>query len=494
MSSTVIQDFLAAHTDQRMRTIREGAHDAELRAYFGEAAWEEYRVLADGWKADGEHLDWDSPPNVVFVPGVMGSMLKGKHRPGIWWFDVRTRARLDDMALAPDGSVSADPANEVEPAAADPSYDPFIVAALAQADLGFRTFAYDWRKSLERSTDGLRALIEQCYKENGGQPVHLVAHSMGGLMVRATLMAHGDTLWPILGRIVFIATPHYGSGAIAGYLKNHFWGWELLTLLGRYLSRATFRSMWGVLGMLPAPASIYPGTRPNDPHPWAGGDPDDPYRHPCVNFDLYHAGNWKLELEPGEEPRLQTVLDAAADFHRRMHEHHASLLQDQRDRMLMIAGVGYKTLFRLAYERHFFGLWERADKTTSRVPGNPHREDDGRVPVASARLDDVQIRYARGVHGELQNIPAVWQDAFNFLRGNALQLPDTMEGAASEEHLSGGDRSPAPHVDGSARAGVTGKDDPGYWRPDEPAGAVIDALDLDVEQGKIPEFALIKIF
>lgn len=141
--------------------------------------------------------------------------------------------------------------------------------------------------------------------------------------------------------------------------------------------------------------------------------------------------------------------------------------------MLVIAGVGYKTLFRLAYKRHFFGMWERAEKTTSRVPGDPHREGDGRVPVASATLDDVQIRYVHRVHGELQNIRAVWQDAFNFLRPYSppLRLPDTMEEAASEEHRSGCDRSRVPHVDGSARAGRFDNDDPGYWRPNAPAAA-----------------------
>ena len=64
--------------------------------------------------------------------------------------------------------------------------------------------------------------------------MHIVAHSMGGLMVRTTLMNYPE-LWRRVGRIVFIGTPHYGSPAIAGYLKNHLWGFELLALLGRYL-------------------------------------------------------------------------------------------------------------------------------------------------------------------------------------------------------------------------------------------------------------------
>src|SRR5262249_26816570 len=147
----------------------------------------------------------------------------------------------------------------------DPSYEPFLAACLARDDFGHVTFAYDWRKPLATSAGRLRDLIHRTYEDNGGEPVHLVAHSMGGLMIRATLMEHGDELWPKIGKIVFIGTPHYGAPAIAGYLKNHLWGFDLMAVLGMYLGRETLRSMWGVLSLLPAPRGIYPGTRPKDP-------------------------------------------------------------------------------------------------------------------------------------------------------------------------------------------------------------------------------------
>lgn len=43
------------------------------------------------------------------------------------------------------------------------------------------------------------------------EPVRLVGHSMGGLMIRTALISHGTELWPKFGKIVFLATPHYGS-------------------------------------------------------------------------------------------------------------------------------------------------------------------------------------------------------------------------------------------------------------------------------------------
>jgi hypothetical protein len=210
---------------------------------------------------------------------------------------------------------------------------------------------------------------------------------MGGLMVRTALMQHATELWPKLGKIVFIGTPHYGATAIAGYLKNHLWGFELMAVLGQYLSRATLRSLWGVIGMLPAPRGIYPGTRQNDPNPWQPEDPSDPYTHPCANFDLYQADAWKLELAAAANANLQRILDAAADLYWRLYETHRNLNQEQRDHMVVIAGVGYQTLFRLAYKPGFPGLWEKTGKIYHRVLNDPHREGDGRVPLASARLE-----------------------------------------------------------------------------------------------------------
>jgi hypothetical protein len=154
----------------------------------------------------------------------------------------------------------------------------------------------------------------------------------------------------MIGQIVFIGTPHFGSPAIAGYLKNHLWGWELLALLARHLSRDTFRSLWGVLSLLPAPSGVYPGTRASDPLPWRSSVAGDAYIHPCGNFDFYDATSWELGLSKQATDRLQLALDAAARCHQELYNGHCALPQDLRDRMCQISGVGYRTLFRTAYK------------------------------------------------------------------------------------------------------------------------------------------------
>lgn len=484
----LVASFLAAGTEARLGMSLDPACEPALRAHLGDEAYAELRRAAGS--VDRHHLGFGVPKNVVFVPGVMGSLLQSRTRGGIWWIDVRTRSYIDQLGLSADGRQDAEPGNDIAPVTSDPSYGPFLFALLNQPDFGHEIFPYDWRKPLSASTRALRDRVVALYAGNGGAPVHLVAHSMGGLVVRAALLDHGEELWPRLGRIVFIGTPHYGSPAIAGYLKNHLWGFDMIAVLGLHLSRATFRSLWGVLGMLPAPRGTYPGTRSGEAGAWSASAAGD-YVHPCANFDLYQVSDWELGLAPSEAAQLQRILDAAAETHRRLHEAHRALDQTRRDRMTVIAGVGYKTLFRLAYAPGFLGLWERMEKVTARVPGDPHRDGDGRVPLASAALEDVPIRYVRGIHGGLPNMPPVFEDVFRCLRGERMRLPESPEDALSQ-HMAMEEPSSAPHLDATAAADPH-TDESALWDPDPPDRERMAALMERLEDENLPEFTRVKL-
>jgi pimeloyl-ACP methyl ester carboxylesterase len=483
--------FLRADTRERLTMLRDDSMQLELSGLLGAPAYAELRSVAIK-RFDGTHLAADAPKNMIFVPGIMGTLLMNRALAGIWWIDVRTRNFIDRLGLSADGNTDADGLDNIAPVTADTTYTPFLSAALAEPELNHEIFPFDWRKSLLSSASAFRDLVLKLYRDNGGMPVHIVAHSMGGLMTRAALMQHGPELWPRIGKIVFIATPHYGATAIAGYLKNHLWGFELMALLGNYLSRATLRSLWGFINLLPAPHGVYPGTRPNDPHPWNSGSPGDPYVHPCGNFDFYQAAAWKLQLTGDETAKLQHILDATADFHRRLHQAHGDLDQELRDKMVVIAGVGYNTLFRLADEPGFLGLWEKTAKVFDRVLDNPHRDGDGRVPLASADLKNIGgTRYVHGVHGGLPNIPAVYQDVFRCLKGEPMQLPDTVAGAVGG-HLAEPAVSEAPHLDGSASA-PSFSDDPGLWNLDHPSPERIKQLEGMLEAETLPAFGRIHL-
>lgn len=469
---TKLEQFLVADYEAKYEMLRDNETAADVKAWLGAEAFEE--LLKHG--VDTKHLSAGSK-NLIFVPGVMGSTLQSNGLGGVWWLDmIRARDKLDGLALTSDGKNDADADAEIAAGAVDVSYVPFRRAVAVSGQFGgSEQFPYDWRKPLRASAAHFRGKILKCHADYG-EPVHLVGHSMGGLMIRMMLMLHGDELWPKIGKVVFIATPHYGSPSIAGYLKNHLWGWEEIAILAMFLKRETFRTMRGVLSLLPAPAGIYPSTR-------SGGD------HPCANFDMYDANAWELGLNSAETIHLQSVLDEVLQFYTDLYKWHDALLQEYKDRMLMIAGVGQETLFRLEFSQNFWGMWEHTKKITARIEGDPNRDGDERVPVASAQLEDVTIRYAKGIHGGLPNIPAVAQDVLAWLSGEKLKLPETIEDALSG-HLSAEDgTSAAPKLDGSSASGRF-RHLPKYENPTPEFRKEVEA---DLDAGKIPNINLARL-
>lgn len=466
-----LEAFRIADWEEQARMLADEETARAVGAWLGSAALTELRQLGGSSDLAG------GKKNLIVVPGVMGSMLQSTGEGGIWWMDMlRARDKLNALALAPGGLDDLNADAGIEPCAIDITYAP-MRAAIAQSGQfgGSVQFPYDWRKPLRASAERLRDLIHQVHSDYG-ESVHLVGHSMGGLMIRTTLMLHGNELWPKLGKIVFIATPHYGSTSIAGYLKNHLWGWEQLAVVGVFLSRETFRSLWGVVSLLPAPARIYPGTRNGE-------------AHPCANFDLYDAGAYQLGLDAAATVNLQRALDAARRFHADLFDWHSGLSSTQRRRMLQICGVGRKTLFRLDVKPGWLGSWQDTDKITSRTPGDPHREGDGRVSLASAELEKIELRYIKGEHGSLQNLPDVVNDVLAWITDKPLSLPNSPQGALSA-HLSGGARSSMPNLDGSAAVNLL---DDEYERYRDLPESRIRELVAKLEAGELPGIDLVRI-
>ena len=480
MNADVWERFQLGTTTERLAFIANPQSRETLRSLLGDVAVEGYLRLASVVPRSA-HLGEDHTPNLVFVPGVMGSYLASLGLGGIWWLDLRNLRRLDDLGLDRAGTGDATAGARIAPVAVDSTYDTFCAAVLARDDFGHKLFWYDWRRPIPAVVDGLRDLVDDCFAGNGGRPVHLVAHSMGGLVVREALRRYSQ-LWDRVGRVVFLGTPHYGSPAIAGYLKGHLWGFELLALLGLYLSRATFRSLWGVLDLLPAPAGIYPNSVASPPA-----------SHPCAGFDLYSVDDYHLRnLDAAERVRLQNALDAAAGFHRDLAGWRRGLDQEFRDRMLVVAGVGFKTLFRLEYGKRLGFLWEHMDRVVTREPGNMHREGDGRVPLASAQLEYVgATRYVRAEHGSLPSVGLVQDAVFDWLLHQSPDLPST-PAAALAATLSD-DVDPAVPELAAPTGTRDSEDDPGYLDLTPPDEAALARRAAAVKAGEVPEFARLRI-
>lgn len=159
-------------------------------------------------------------PFALVLPGTMGSELSVAGDP-VW---------LDYFALFKGGLRRLDMgAAQVEPGGlVDQFYGPLVefLARTHRVDL----FAYDWRQSVRaaaaRLAERLEALVARAEAEH--QPVHIVAHSMGGLVVRA-LMADGGrgaAVWARIARLpgsrfLMLGTPNAGSHEAVRWLTGH---------------------------------------------------------------------------------------------------------------------------------------------------------------------------------------------------------------------------------------------------------------------------------
>jgi len=150
-------------------------------------------------------------PLAVLVPGMMGSTLAVDGRT-LW---------LDDEALRRGGiaRLRLNRTDHVEPIGPlDARYGP-LIAFLARSHR-IEVFPYDWRRSIldtaQVLTEHLDAWLPEA--ERTRQPVRLIAHSLGGLVVRAMIGdgGTGAALWRRIialpeSRLLMLGTPHQGT-------------------------------------------------------------------------------------------------------------------------------------------------------------------------------------------------------------------------------------------------------------------------------------------
>jgi hypothetical protein len=148
-------------------------------------------------------------PVVFVLPGILGSNLKvNDDRVWLGWRMLNGMGKLryeeGDTRVQPDGPIAL-------------SYAKLIRFLSATHDV--IEFSYDWRKPIEQEAQRLAAAVERELdrREGSGQPVRLMAHSMGGLLVR-TMILESEKTWLRLqsragSRFVMLGTPNGGSWA-----------------------------------------------------------------------------------------------------------------------------------------------------------------------------------------------------------------------------------------------------------------------------------------
>ncbi|MBL8329099.1 MAG: CHAT domain-containing protein [Rubrivivax sp.] len=349
--------------------------------------------------------DTRARPIVVFLPGAMGSALQVSGEP-VWLAYLKLLGGgielLDPRADLPKGAVVA-----TEPL--EGFYGPLI----DHLSRSFRVEAvpYDWRLSLRDNAQALRPRLEACLQraESEGVAVHVVAHSMGGLVARclfADAANGGSQLWERLGalkagpgRLLMLGTPNQGSMEAVRWLTGHNPSQAKLAFLdftrGVNGLMEIVRHFPGLVQLLPF-GTVEQEQASCDPKVWAERGKLCGVDFPLVEPALLQQARevWKLLREaPVDKARMRYVAGSAS----------ATVIGSE---VVTDEHTGFRSLGWLAT-----------------------REGDGTVSWESGRLPEVPTWYAPDTaHDELCNneddprIFAAYVELIN--TGHTQKLPD----------------------------------------------------------------------
>lgn len=328
-------------------------------------------------------------PVAIVIPGIMGSHIevdrKKPDRPGSGrrvWFE------LPSLLL---GNLSriADP--EAPNVVAEDLFERFygdLADHLAATHTVIRC-PYDWRRPVEQCAEALKARIEQATRDHPGQPIRLLAHSMGGLVTRALIARHPESWQTVLrsgGRLLMLGTPNNGSHLMVHSLLGKS---DSLRMLTRIDTEHGLQGVLDIVGGFPGALALLP--RPGFAD--AGSEP----RIDSAAF--YAADTWR-ELKEQNTDRwfgdhlgatiAETLLKAGANF---WNDTLAGNEIPDPERVCYVFGQGEKTPCGVAH-----GVDGRLKLLFT-------GDGDGSVTWASGRLDNLDADthgwYMPVEHGDL---------------------------------------------------------------------------------------------
>ncbi len=385
----------AAEPDEFARLVAHPSREEEaaLRLHFGDQRFERLHEIAarSTVRARGERRG-----NVVVIHGIMGGELTAFDRKGdgdrIWAHVLRLvtgamgRLRLDES-----GDAEHDESIDVRATGIMKREYGEQLLRLSE-EWTVRAFWYDWRKDLRKAAELLAAQIHNWFGPD--QPVHLVAHSMGGLVARAFIAQFPDR-WARMwdepgdgragGRLLMLGTPNHGSFAVPQIITG-------LEGMVRKLAKVDLRHDMPKLLRI---VNSFPGSYQMLPSPFVMPEVEPLYRAETYGADLAVP---------------QRHLDGGRAFH--------EMLRDVVDPARMVYVAGYN-------QRTYNGIRNMevrsADAYQTTLAG------DGRVPHALGLLEGVPAYFVDEVHGALPGNARILKATTELLETGATSaLPDRM--------------------------------------------------------------------
>jgi pimeloyl-ACP methyl ester carboxylesterase len=384
------QAFIAqvemADTEELLRILDHPTVEEEkaLRAHLGDERYQRMHGLALRHNVT-RSVGQPTKGNVVVIHGIMGAELNVSSGGDgdLTWVNIFriVRGWLDRLRLSDDGRTEYNSKFKVRASGIMKRFYGELLLSLAEK-WNVRAFWFDWRKDMQLAADNLNTQIDGWFGAHA--PVHIIAHSMGGLVARTFMKKYkerweamwdkGDATRPAGtsgGRLVMLGTPNYGSFAIPQVATGIEGLVKKLALADlRHSVRElleTFNSFVGSYQMLPSPFVMKPMER------------------------LYQSGTYGGYNVP------QRHLDNARQYHQ--------FLSDAIDakRMVYVAGFGQPTFNNIKLDAggvNFLPL-DNVDSYEMTLDG------DGRVPHSLGLLKGngkpVETYFIREEHGKLSS-------------------------------------------------------------------------------------------
>jgi CHAT domain-containing protein/pimeloyl-ACP methyl ester carboxylesterase len=353
--------------------LRGGREDSPLRSLYGDAEFEELRALLLAESSnEAETRFWRSGPQVILLPGIMGSHLS-KGRSWIWVNPIGIRKGGMKRLAYPEKSPKVEPSGVI--------LMTYLKTRLYLQMKGFRVsyYPYDWRVPLDELGEQFIRHLKSF--EDGG--VLLAAHSMGGLVARAAMAHDSKTFDAKVKRAVMLGTPNQGSFVPLAVYEQKYPLLEWIEWLDPKTDMATLIKK--VIATFPGLCNMMP------------------FKGAHFADEIYDPAFWKNHASG----LRAAMLDESATIQRKLAEVHGD------DRFRIIAGVNVRTPVKL-------------NKSNEELIFEEDNAGDGTVPLISAELEgNGQTYYADGIgHGDLPHSRAVLPALVDLLRdGSTSRLP-----------------------------------------------------------------------
>ena len=344
-----------------------GEHARELAAYFGEREYQDLQELAR--RAARAPLA-DDAIRVFVVPGIMGSQLGIKREPplphDILWLDPI------DIHIGRLASLRLSSGAPVVPLGV-------VLYSYLRLKLNLRAsgfspvlYDYDWRLGV----DQLGAALAERIRNEPGDRIMIVAHSMGGLVSRAALTQPGMNN---VERLVLLGTPNFGSFAPLQALRGTY---AVVRKISSLVSTGSPESLAGkIFNTFPSLYHMLPSGQCNG------------------SADLFDPAEWP---RTGPRPNRALLLNA--------RDIQSKLIQAD-ERICVIVGVGQETVTAVVKQKDDFIY-------------TITRHGDGTVPAVSAGLPGARNHYTPAAHSDLTRDATVAAAVTDLLlTGTTQRLP-----------------------------------------------------------------------